>query len=152
MNETIPGEVAGFEFSLCDEDGWPPSPPVGTSVTYVFPSGDWTVIDSGPCFLAATYEDFLPPSPCVTLVKVHLTITSPEPWCFGVGPNYCNPSSFPAEMGFVGSANLGDVWPMYACVGPNSNSCYMACINTSECPPPVAVDEETWGHVKALYQ
>jgi len=148
MNSTQPAGVSGYEFCLCNEDGTPLAPPVGSSIYvtgYGYPPG--AINDATePCFdvwLAMP----LPWSPCITLLTIQLLILSPDPWCFGVEP--WEFSSIPGHMNYTDGINPGLILPMYSCTG---EECYMACINEPQCPPPVAAERATWSTVKAMYR
>jgi hypothetical protein len=151
MNCSEPSGVLGFEFCLCNEDGSPFAPPVGSSIFttgYIYPPN---TIGTGnpPCFLVGMAMP-LPWSPCMTLIGINLLILSPETWCFGVMPFWA--PSIPGHMVYAAGDDVGNLKPMYPCTGSEENSCFMACINSPDCPPPIPVGNAAWGSVKAMYR
>jgi hypothetical protein len=148
MNCTQAAGVSGFEFCLCNDDGSPFAPPVGSSIFvsgYTLPPGNINAA-TAPCF-AVGLSVPLPWSPCMTMVTVNLLVFSPNPWCFGAEPMV--PASIPGHMAYADGADPGLLLPMYPCT---ETSCFMACLNSGDCPPPVAVEDATWGGVKNMYR
>jgi hypothetical protein len=148
MNATQAAGVSGYEFCLCNDDGSPYAPPVGSSIYvtgYTYPAGAINAATE-PCF-AVGLAAALPWSPCMTLLAINLLIFSPEPWCFGAEPTV--PSSIPGQMAYADGINPGLLVPMYPCT---EVGCYMACVNAPQCPPPVDAEDATWGAVKNLYR
>jgi hypothetical protein len=148
MNCTQSAGVSGYEFCLCNEDGSPFAPPVGSSIFvsgYTYPPGAINAA-TPPCFAVGLAAP-LAWSPCITMLTVNMLIFSPDTWCFGAEPNV--PASIPDHMAFADGINPGLLLPMYPCT---ETSCFMACINAAQCPPPVAVEDATWGGVKNMYR
>lgn len=151
MNSTQAAGVSGFEFQLCNEDGSPLAPPVGSSIFltgYTYPPGSINAATE-PGF-AVGLASPLPWAPCITLIQINMLIFSPDPWCFGLSPMV--PASIPGHMAYADGANPGLLLPMYPCTGMEADSCFMACMNTGSCPPPVAAEQQTWGQVKGMYR
>jgi hypothetical protein len=145
--------ISGFEFCLCNVGGDPFGPPPVYFVTGTeLPPGAVNV-ETPPCFVVGLASS-LPAEPCIMLVEIQmLSFAQPgtEPvWCFGVQPT--SQPSIPGHMAYAAGNDPGNLKEMYPCVGPDADSCNIFCVWNPDCPPPIAVEDATWGSIKEMYR
>ena len=149
MNPSYASGVGGFEFELTNADGsYFMPPPSDFIMGYIYPPAAINAA-APPVFIVGLGAP-IPYSPIITLLTINMLIFDPSPWCFGVKP--IDYASMPGHMIYVPGHNPGLLTPMYPCTGPAAPDYGMACLNSSECPPPIATDKTTWDGLKSLYR
>jgi hypothetical protein len=146
--------LSGFEFCICNAGDEPFVPPAGQYFVTgtALPPGAVNV-ETPPCFVVGLATPLLA-EPCIMLVEIQMLSFAPPggelPWCFGVKPT--SQPSIPGQMAYAAGNDPGNLLPMYPCVGPDADSCNIFCVNNPDCPPPVAVEDATWGSIKEMYR
>jgi hypothetical protein len=153
---TVSG-VSGFEFSMCNPDGSPFSPPPMVFVqSYDLPNPGFNAL-TPPYFAIGLETPILNGGFCTLLMSMDLLVVTPECFCFGIGPMpgppLSPPPSIPGEMVYASGSDPGLLVAMQPCTGPDDDSCVMACVNCAFCPPgpPIAAQSSTWGALKSMY-
>jgi hypothetical protein len=153
MNGTIGAGVGGYEFCLCNDDGSPFAPPVGSSYflsAYGYPPNSINAATE-PCF-AVGIAGGIAWSPCITLLTINMLAFDVAPWCFGLEALPDDISSVDGHMVYAAGDDPGNLVTMYPCTIAQLEDCLVACLNDDSCPPPTASENETWGGVKTLYR
>jgi hypothetical protein len=140
--------LSGYEFCICNDNGLPLEPPAGQYyiTSYDLPPSAINVM-LPPCFVVGL-APCLAWQPCILLLTVNIASVGVEPWCFGIDLVYPDPLDYNI---YAACDDPGDYIPMLTCTGGQARDCYMACVNSANCPPPVPVEGLTWGQVKGLY-
>ena len=146
INASAVSGVGGFEFKLVNSDGSSFPPAFITILGYQLPPTSINI--AVPPQFVVGVMDPLPWSPWITLMSITLLPSSPDPWCFGLGPP--TPSSLPNSMGYASGDYPGQVLPLFPCTG--NEGVMIACLNETVCPPPVAVQNTSWGALKGQFQ
>ena len=149
MNSSWWSGVSGFEFQLVNANGsgfYPP--PSDFIVGYNLPVGGINV-SAPPEFIVGLGMP-LPPDPCTVLVSIDILVFDPSSWCFGVKP--VSVPSIPGQMAYVPGHDPSLLTQMNPCTGINPADYGMACLNSPDCPPPVATDKTSWDGLKSLYR
>lgn len=151
QNPSVAGGVGGFEFLLCREGGAPWSVPAGCYEAAMELPPNAVNVSQHPEYIVGLAAP-LPQAPCVLLLTMNLLVFCPDCWCFGLQP--VTVPSIPGEMAYADGADPGHLLPLAPCTGSDWDSCTMACINCTWCPPdpPINSEGSSWGNVKSLYR